>query len=286
MITTPRLHAAALTAGYGRARVLHGIDLRVEPGGITALVGPNGSGKSTLLRALGRLIAPQGGHVLLDGQHISSRPTRAVAREVGLLPQAPDVPEALTVGELVARGRFPHRRLLSPMRSHDRQRIEESLAMTATADLRDRPVDELSGGQRQRAWIAMALAQDTPTMLLDEPTTYLDLAHRVEVLDLLWRLNRHQGRTIVLVLHDLNEAGRYADRIVALADGRVRADGAPADVLTPDALEAIFGLSCRVLDDPVTGTPLVVPSAPQGGRTDRVAGAHAAPFRRDAALRA
>lgn len=262
--TVPRLRAAALSAGYGRALVLDDIDLEVAPGEITALVGPNGSGKSTLLRALGRLLGPRGGHVLLDGTDIRTRPTRAVARELGLLPQAPETPEALTVEELVARGRFPHRGALSPMRSDDRRRIEAALEMTATADLRTRRVDELSGGQRQRAWIAMALAQNSATMLLDEPTTHLDLAHRVEVLDLLWRLNRDEGRTIVLVLHDLNEASRYADRIVALADGRVRADGPPASVLTTDVLEDVFGLSCQVLEDPETGTPLVVPSAGTG----------------------
>ena len=257
----PRLRAAGLSAGYGLGRVLDGIDLAIEPGGVTALVGPNGSGKSTLLRALARLLAPEQGQVLLDGADIRSRPTRAVARELGLLPQAPEVPDALTVEELVARGRFPHRGPLSPLRAEDRRRIEAALAMTATTELRARPVDELSGGQRQRAWIAMALAQDTDTMLLDEPTTYLDLAHRVEVLDLLWRLNREEGRTVVLVLHDLNEAARYADRIVALSDGRVRADGAPADVLTAGLLEDVFGLPCRVLEDPETGTPLVLPPA-------------------------
>ena len=260
----PRLHALALGAGYGRGRVIDGVDLRIAPGGVTALVGSNGSGKSTLLRTLARLIAPESGHVLLDGEDIRSRPTRAVARELGLLPQTPEAPDGLTVGELVARGRFPHRGLLTPMRAADRMAVADALAMTATTDLRDRPVDELSGGQRQRAWIAMALAQETPTMLLDEPTTHLDLAHRVEVLDLVWRLNREQGRTIVLVLHDLNEAGRYADRIIALADGRIRADGPPAEVLTAEVLEEVFGLACQVLEDPVTGTPLVVPSAATG----------------------
>jgi len=255
----PRLQADRLQISYGATRVLPGLDLALPAGDITAIVGANGCGKSTLLRALGRLLAPQAGVVLLDGADVHRRPTREVACELGLLPQGATCPEGLTVEDLVARGRFPHRGRLRPWTAHDQAQVEAALEQTRTIELRGRPVDQLSGGQRQRAWIAMVLAQDTATMLLDEPTTYLDLAHQVEVLDLLSHLNRRQGRTIVLVLHDLNQAGRYADRIVALRDGRIIADGTPKQVLTESTVQDVFGLRCRILEDPADGAPIVLP---------------------------
>lgn len=257
-LSQPRLQADQLSVSYGTARVLHGLELALPAGDITAIIGANGCGKSTLLRALGRLLAPQAGVVLLDDADVHRRPTREVARELGLLPQGATSPEGLTVEDLVARGRFPHRGRLRPWTAHDQTQVEAALEQTRTTELRDRPVDQLSGGQRQRAWIAMALAQDTPTMLLDEPTTYLDLAHQVEVLDLLAQLNRERDRTIVLVLHDLNQAGRYADRIVAMREGRIVADGTPRQILTERTVQDVFGLRCRILQDH-DGTPLVVP---------------------------
>jgi iron complex transport system ATP-binding protein len=256
-----RLRAERLRLSYGREPVVDGVDLALPTGGVTAIVGPNGCGKSTLLRALARLLSPDAGAVLLDGCDVHRRPTREVARELGLLPQGAVVPDGLTVEELVARGRYPHRGRWRPWSAEDQDRVEVGLAQTGLTGLRERALDELSGGQRQRAWIAMALAQDTPTMLLDEPTTYLDLAHRIEVLELLGRLNRERARTIVLVLHDLNEAARYADRIVAMRAGHIVADGTPAQVLTETTLERVFGLRCRILEDPETGSPLVVPRA-------------------------
>jgi iron complex transport system ATP-binding protein len=254
-----RLQADVLHISYGDTPVLRGLDLALPAGDVTAIIGANGCGKSTLLRALGRLLAPPSGVVLLDGGDVHRRPTREVARELGLLPQGATCPEGLTVEDLVARGRFPHRGRLRPWTAQDQAYIEAALEQTNTVDLRDRPVDQLSGGQRQRAWIAMALAQNTPTMLLDEPTTYLDLAHQVEVLDLLVHLNKERGRTVVLVLHDLNQAGRYADRIVAMRDGRVVSDGTPAQVLTQSTIQHVFGLRCRIVDDPESAVPLVVP---------------------------
>jgi iron complex transport system ATP-binding protein len=257
----PRLRTEALQVSYGADPVVDGVDLALPAGEITAIIGPNGCGKSTLLRAFARLLAPLAGVVLLDGTDVHRRPTREVARELGLLPQGATAPDGLTVEDLVARGRYPHRGRWRPWSAEDQQHVEAALEQTTMVDLREQLVDELSGGQRQRAWIAMALAQDTPTMLLDEPTTYLDLAHQIEVLDLLAQLNRERGRTIVLVLHDLNEAGRYADRIVAMRAGRIAADGPPAQVLTAATVERVFGLRCQILEDPETGAPLVIPSA-------------------------
>jgi iron complex transport system ATP-binding protein len=260
---TSGLQVRKLGVGYGDDLVLDGIDEPLPPGEVTAIIGPNGCGKSTLLRAMARLLKPTCGAVLLDGCDIQQRPTRQLAKELGLLPQAPTVPEGLTVADLVARGRFPHRGWVGRWTAEDDAHVERALAQTGTAELAHRLVDELSGGQRQRAWIALTLAQDTSTLLLDEPTTYLDLAHQVEVLDLVARLNREEGRTVVMVLHDLNDAGRYADHIIALRDGAVAASGPPAEVLREEVVEAVFGLPCRVLEDPETGTPMVVPAAPR-----------------------
>ena len=269
MTTTPdRLRADDLRLSYGADPVVDGLDLALPAGGITAIIGPNGCGKSTLLRALGRLMAPLSGVVLLDGSDVQRRPTRDVARELGLLPQGATCPEGLTVEDLVARGRYPHRGRWRSWSARDQEHVDAAIEQTNMTDLRYRLVDQLSGGQRQRAWIAMALAQDTQTMLLDEPTTYLDLAHQIEVLDLLAHLNRERGRTIVLVLHDLNEAARYADRIVAMRDGRIAADGPPASVLTQETVERVFALHCRILHDPETGSPLVIPSARRAAAAD------------------
>ncbi|NUR24803.1 MAG: ABC transporter ATP-binding protein, partial [Catenulispora sp.] len=227
----------------------------------TVVIGPNGCGKSTLLRALARLLRPAAGAVLLDGTAIARLPTRQVARTVGLLPQSPTAPDGITVAELVARGRHPHQGLLRRWSDADERATAEAMAATGVADLADRPVDELSGGQRQRVWAAMALAQETPLLLLDEPTTYLDIAHQVEFLDLCARLHEEQGRTLVAVLHDLNQAARYADHLIVLREGRVAASGPPREVVTAELVEEVFGLPCRVIEDPETGGPLVVPRA-------------------------
>jgi len=253
-----RLRAQELTLAYDGAPVVSDLSLELLPGRITALVGPNACGKSTLLRALARLLKPRRGAVYLDGDSIHKLPTKQVALELGLLPQAPLAPEGLTVEDLVARGRYPHQSWLRQWSREDEAAVERALAATGTAELRDRPVDELSGGQRQRAWIAMALAQETEIMLLDEPTTYLDLAHQVEVLDLLAELNERQGRTIVLVLHDLNQACRYADQLIALRAGRIYAQGIPAETVTERFVREVFGVGCRVIADPVSGAPLCV----------------------------
>ncbi|AXB43340.1 ABC transporter ATP-binding protein [Amycolatopsis albispora] len=258
-MTDIRLRAESLGLGYGDRVVVDDLDLDVPDGTITAIIGPNGCGKSTLLRALARLLRPVSGTVLLDGKQISSLPTREVARVVGLLPQSPLAPEGLTVADLVARGRHPHQRWYRQWSSADEGAIERALTLTGMAELADRPVDHLSGGQRQRAWISMTLAQETDLLLLDEPITYLDLAHQIDVLDLVHRLHTERGTTVVMVLHDLNLAARYADTLVAMREGRVIARGAPADVLTEPLLDEVFGLSARVIQDPVSGTPLVVP---------------------------
>lgn len=254
-----KLHASDVSFSYGRQPVLRALDCEIPEGLITAIVGANASGKSTLLRAMARLIVPSSGVVLLDGTPVKELPTREVARRIGFLPQSPIAPEGLTVGDLVGRGRYPHAKLGRPPSAHDKEQVDWALGATGTAELRDRPLDQLSGGQRQRVWIAMTLAQETPILLLDEPTTYLDLAHQLEVLDLLTRLNREQGRTIVLVLHDLNQACRYADHLVAVLAGQVHAAGPPAEVVDAELVEAVLGLRAQIISDPVTGTPLCIP---------------------------
>lgn len=268
-----RLRCDDLRLAYDQRLVVDGLSLAIPPGRITVIVGPNACGKSTLLRALARLLKPRGGTVHLDGQSIYRTPTREVATRLGILPQSPIAPEGLTVADLVARGRYPHQRWFQQWSGEDEAVVAAALLATATTELADRPVDELSGGQRQRAWIAMALAQGTPIMLLDEPTTFLDLAHQVEVLDLLARLNVTEGRTVVLVLHDLNHACRYAQHLVAMAGGAVVAEGPPAGVVTEELVERVFGLATRIIDDPVTGTPLVVPIGSHRPCVDLTAGA-------------
>jgi len=253
------LRAEGVTLGYDGIDIVHGLDVAIPDGRITVIVGANACGKSTLLRGLARLLRPRGGVVLLDGQAISRLPTREVATRLGILPQQPIAPDGITVAELVARGRHPHQRWFRQWSTDDEVAVEAALIATGVSALAGRTVDELSGGQRQRVWIALALAQGTPLLLLDEPTTYLDIAHQVEVLDLLARLNEEDGRTIVLVLHDLNLACRYADRLIAMRAGCVAAEGAPADVVTPELVADVFDLECHVMPDPLTGTPLVLP---------------------------
>jgi iron complex transport system ATP-binding protein len=247
--------------GYGGQPVIDGLSLEIARGRVTVLVGANASGKSTLLRALGRLLRPEAGRVLLDGEAIASLPTREVARRLAILPQGPVAPEALTVRQLVAQGRYAHQRLLRRWSAEDEAALTGALEATAISDLAGRLVDELSGGQRQRAWIAMALAQQTDLLLLDEPTTYLDLAHQVSVLELVAQLNARDGRTIVMVLHDLNQAARYADQIVALRQGAIVAAGPPAQVITQAIVGAVFDVEVRIIEDPVTGGPMCVPAA-------------------------
>ncbi|HEX5567073.1 MAG TPA: ABC transporter ATP-binding protein [Streptomyces sp.] len=267
---TSRLSARDLTLAYEDRTVVDGLDLDVPDGRVTVIVGPNACGKSTTLRALGRLLRPRRGSVLLDGQELAGIPTRRIAQSLGLLPQTPVAPEAITVADLVARGRQPHQRWWQQWSEADELAVADAMARTAVTELAGRAVDELSGGQRQRVWIAMALAQETDLLLLDEPTTYLDIAHQVEVLDLVRQLNHDRGRTIVMVLHDLNQAARYADHLVAMRGGRIVAQGPPAEVVTAGLVREVFGLDSVVLPDPVTGGPLVVPGAPwhaQGGAT-------------------
>lgn len=256
--TATTLRARALSAGYGRAPVCQDIDLTIEPGEFVAIIGPNGCGKSTLLRGLCRLLAPMRGQVTLDGQDMAHIASRKLARRIGLLPQSATAPAGITVADLVARGRYPHQRLFRQWSNADSSAVADAMAATGITELADDLVEQLSGGQRQRVWVAMALAQETPLLFLDEPTTYLDIAHQIELLDLLADLNAG-GRTLVAVLHDLNQACRYAGRIVVMQHGRIVADGTPADVIRPELLRHVFGLDALVIPDPVSATPMVVP---------------------------
>jgi iron complex transport system ATP-binding protein len=258
-MTTHSLTASGLSAGYGDSVILDGLDLAVPPGRISVIVGANACGKSTLLRTMSRLLSPQRGHVLLDGKSIHRIPPRELARTLGLLPQSPIAPEGITVADLVSRGRHPHQGLFSRWTKADDEAVTAALAATRTVDLAERPVDELSGGQRQRVWIAMALAQQTELLLLDEPTTFLDISHQIEVLDLLTDLNHARGTTIVMVLHDLNLAARYADHLVAMANGRLHSSGRPEDVLTVETVREVFGLESRIITDPTSGRPTMLP---------------------------
>ena len=255
----PQLSASGLHLGYGERKIVHDLSFNVPPHKFTVIVGANACGKSTLLRGLARLLAPTSGSAYLDGKSIHQMPTRDVAQKMGLLPQTPIAPQSILVADLVGRGRYPHQGWFRRWTRDDDRIVGEALALTGVADLGGRALDELSGGQRQRVWIAMALAQETGLLLLDEPTTFLDIAHQVEVLDLLTDLTTHQGRTIVAVLHDLNLACRYADNLVAMKEGRIVAEGAPREIVTPELVADVFGLTARIVTDPVSDTPMVVP---------------------------
>jgi ABC-type cobalamin/Fe3+-siderophores transport system ATPase subunit len=255
----PRLRGEKLTLGYSSNIVLEDIDIVIPDGRITALVGANGSGKSTLLRALGRVGSSYSGTALLDGKAIASLAGREVARTLALLPQSPVSPEGLTVRQLCRFGRHPHHGIFSRPDSRDEDIVANALDATGLTQLAERQLDQLSGGQRQRAWIAMALAQETPILLLDEPTTYLDIAHQFEVLELLKQVNRERGRTVVMVVHNLNHAAQYADNIIALAGGRILAQGKPSEVFTPPLIKAVFGIDAMVIAHPIDGTPLCLP---------------------------
>ncbi|WP_269937327.1 ABC transporter ATP-binding protein [Arthrobacter sp. HY1533] len=256
---TAHLSAHGLTLGFDGREVVPNIDVAFARGTVTSIIGPNGCGKSTLLRGLGRLLRPQKGHVLLEGSDVAAMQARAVAQRMSILPQTPHAPSGLTVGELVARGRHPRQRWYQQFSGSDESAIAAALEATDIAGLAATPLEDLSGGQRQRAWISMILAQETELMLLDEPTTYLDLAHQVDVLELVRGLNRDTGRTVVMVLHDISLAARYSDVIIAMRDGKIVAEGPPSDVVTAELLWDVFGLRAEVIREPVEGRPHVVP---------------------------
>ncbi|MBJ7275037.1 ABC transporter ATP-binding protein [Marinobacter salarius] len=255
----PRLRGEALCAGYDGRQVLADVDFTVHEGSVTVLLGPNGSGKSTLLKTLARTLAPSAGKVLLDGNDIHRQPTRTVAQRLGILPQSPSAPDGLTVRELVGLGRFPYQSLMRQWSRHDEAAVEEAMAVADVATFADRPVDALSGGQRQRCWIAMVLAQETDLLLLDEPTTFLDLKVQVDLLELLVSLAHKQSRTLLVVLHDLNLAAAYADRLVMMKAGRILHDGPPETVFTADNLKQVFDLDAQVIREPLAGRPVCVP---------------------------
>lgn len=261
------LEALDLTLAYGEHQVSEDLSVQIPRGAITVIVGANACGKSTLLRALARLLNPLSGSVHLDGDDLYRIPTRHVATKLGILPQSPIAPDGITVADLVARGRYPHQGWFRRWNAGDEAALEHALRATSTLDLADRSIDELSGGQRQRVWIAMAIAQDTEVLLLDEPTTFLDLAHQIDVMELLVELNAERGTTIVAVLHDLNQAFRYAQHIIAMRAGSVVAQGPPTELATEDLIHEVFDMSCQIIDDPVSHTPMVVPIGRRQPRT-------------------
>lgn len=248
-----------LSLGYGETVIIDELDVAIPKGEITVLIGSNGCGKSTLLRSLARLMKPRGGSVLLEGKAIAKLPTKEVARELAILPQSPSAPEGLTVHQLVKQGRYPYQSWLKQWSKEDEDAVAKALKATKLEEMADRPVDSLSGGQRQRAWIAMTLAQDTDIILLDEPTTYLDMTHQIEILDLLFELNEKEKRTIVMVLHDLNLACRYAHYLIAIKDKQIYAEGRPEEVITCELVQQVFAMNCQVTQDPLFGTPLCIP---------------------------
>ncbi|MGZ0051563.1 ABC transporter ATP-binding protein [Brevibacillus gelatini] len=254
-----RLYTQNLDIGYGELSIVKNLNISIPSGKITALVGANGSGKSTILKTLARIMKPSGGQVFLDGKSIHQQSTKEVAKQLAILPQNPTAPDGLTVSELVTYGRFPHQKGFGSLTKEDKEIVQWAISMTGMSDFYDRPVDQLSGGQRQRAWIAMALAQGTDILFLDEPTTFLDMAHQLEVLKLLQKLNEEEKRTIVMVVHDLNHATRYAQHMVAISRGTVMAEGTPAEVMTPEMLRKVFNIEADILTDPRTGVPLCLP---------------------------
>lgn len=263
---TTHLAAEGLCVGYGDETIVRDVDLAIKPGTITALVGPNGCGKSTLLKAFARVLPPKSGRVTLNGAPIGSYPTRDVARKLALLPQGPVAPEGLTVTELVAQGRFPHQTLLRQWSPGDRAAVERAMALTDLEAFADRPVHSLSGGQRQRCWLAMVLAQDTSFLLLDEPTTFLDLKVQVDLMSLLARIVAEEGRTMLLVLHELNLAAAFADHVVMMREGRIVAEGTGMDVIRPEELQQVFELRSDVIADPLTGRPVCLPRSPEAAQ--------------------
>ena len=260
-MTDTRLQASGLSIGYDDTTIVKELSVDIRDGRITVIVGPNACGKSTLLRGLARLLKPTAGQVILDGADINTLHTKEVARRLGLLPQTSIAPEGISVADLISRGRFPHQKLLRQWSADDEAAVAEAMRCTGVTELGGRLVDELSGGQRQRVWVAMVLAQQTPLLLLDEPTTYLDIAHQVELLDLFAMLNRERNHTVVAVLHDLNHACRYADEIVVMKAGSIVTQGDPGTVITADLVRSVYGLECQIIDDPQTGTPLIIPRA-------------------------
>ncbi len=262
------LSAENLAVGYDQREIIHDLSVRIPAGKISVIVGANACGKSTLLKTLARLLKPSRGSVLLDGKSIQQIPTREVAMRLGLLPQAPTAPEGITVADLVGRGRYPRQGWIRQWTPADDEAIADAMMSTDVLEIADRPIDELSGGQRQRVWIAMALAQETGILLLDEPTTFLDLTHQIDVLELLVDLNKRDQRTIVLVLHDLNQACRFGDHLIAMKNGTIVAEGNPADVITEPLVQDVFGLAVKVIPDPVAGAPMVVPLGRHTNRAD------------------
>ncbi|XUA18185.1 iron-enterobactin ABC transporter ATP-binding protein [Citrobacter sp. OP27] len=258
-VSNARLHGEELTLSYGKKVIAEGLNVAIPDGHFTAIIGPNGCGKSTLLRTLSRLMTPQHGQVFLDGEQIQRFASKEVARRIGLLAQNATTPGDITVQELVARGRYPHQPLFTRWRKEDDDAVNHAMQATGMVELANQSVDTLSGGQRQRAWIAMVLAQETAIMLLDEPTTWLDISHQIDLLELLSELNRERGYTLAAVLHDLNQACRYATHLIALRDGQIIAEGAPKEIVTAELIERIYGLRSLIIEDPVAGTPLVVP---------------------------
>lgn len=265
-ISQPRLRGEQLTLAYGKKTIAENLNVTIPDGHFTAIIGPNGCGKSTLLRTLSRLMTPTQGHVFLDGEHIQHYASKEVARRIGLLAQNATTPGDITVQELVARGRYPHQPLFTRWREEDERAVAKAMQATGVTNLASQSVDTLSGGQRQRVWIAMVLAQETAIMLLDEPTTWLDISHQIDLLELLSELNRQQGYTLAAVLHDLNQACRYATHLIALKEGKIVAEGAPGEIVSAELIEQVYGLKCMIIEDPVAGTPLVVPLG-RSGRT-------------------
>lgn len=253
------LSAEKMVAGYENQVILKGIDVRIPANKISVIMGANGCGKSTLLKSFSRLIRPEGGDVILDGKSIRSYPSKVLAQTLGLLPQSPVVPEGITVFDLICRGRFPHQTMFKGMKEEDFQAVEEAMEIMGIKELADRSVDELSGGQRQRVWIGLALAQRTDILLLDEPTTFLDISYQIEILDLLTELNQRRGTTIVMVLHDINLSARYADYLFAISEGELLVEGTPDEVVSPEMIRKIYGMDCTVMKDPVSGSPMIVP---------------------------
>lgn len=258
-----RLSAENTTLRYDTREISRNLSITIPDGSFTVIVGPNACGKSTLLRALSRLLIPSDGRVILDGETITRLPAREVARRLGLLPQSATAPEGITVADLVGRGRFPHQSFLRQWSQQDERAVTDALAATGMTQHAGRPVAELSGGQRQRVWIAMVLAQQTPILLLDEPTTYLDIAHQIDLMELLSDLNA-AGRTVVAVLHDLNQACRYASHLIAMRDGAIIAEGRPDQIVSEALIQQVFGLQSLIVPDPVTGRPMIVPKGRQG----------------------